>query len=57
MTMVLKKGKYLTILGKLIKPIWKKNDQSECVNYRGIYLVSIGCKLLSMIVLLDFDIL
>ena len=37
----------------LIKPIYKKGDKSECGNYRGISLVTVGSKLLSMILLLD----
>ena len=29
----------------LIKPLYKKGDKSECRNYRGISLVSVGSKL------------
>ena len=40
------------ILGKsLIKPMLKKGDKSECRNYRGISLVSVGSKLLSKMIL------
>ena len=35
----------------LIKPLYKKGDKSECRNYRGISLVSVGRKLLSNIIL------
>ena len=31
----------------LIKPVYKKGGKSECHNYRGISLVSLGSKLLS----------
>ena len=31
----------------LIKTLYKKGDKSECDNYRGISLVSVGSKLLS----------
>ena len=34
-----------------IKPLCKKGDKSECGNYRGISLVSVVSKLLSMILL------
>ena len=35
----------------LIKPLYKKGDKSECRNYRGISLVSVGSKLLSNMIL------
>ena len=35
----------------LIKPLYKKGDKSECRNYRGIGLVSVGSKLLSNMIL------
>ena len=35
----------------LIKPLYKKGDKSECRNYRGICLVSVGSKLLSNMIL------
>jgi len=35
----------------LMKPLNKKGDESECRNYRGISLVSVGRKLLSNIIL------
>ena len=35
----------------LIKPLYKKDDKSECRNYRGISLVSVGSKLLSKMIL------
>jgi hypothetical protein len=35
------------ILGK---PLYKKGDKSECGNYQGISLVSVGSKLLSIMV-------
>ena len=34
----------------LIKPLRKKGDRSECLNYRGISLVSVSSKLLSNII-------
>ena len=52
MNMILKIGKYLAILEKSpIKPLYKKGDESECGNCRGISLVSLGSKLLSNMVL------
>ena len=33
-----KKGNFLSILGKLLKPLYKKGDKSECDNYRGSVL-------------------
>ena len=35
----------------IIKPLSKKGDKSECGNYRGISLVSVGSKLLSNVIL------
>jgi len=35
----------------LIKPLYKKGDKSECGNCQGISLVSVGCKLLSNMML------
>ena len=35
----------------LIEPLFKKGDKSECGNYKGISLVSVGNKLLSMMTL------
>ena len=35
----------------LIKRLYKKVDKSECVNYRGISLVSLGSKVFSMMIL------
>ena len=35
----------------LIKPLYKKGDKSECGIYRGISLVSVGSKFLSIIIL------
>ena len=35
----------------LLKPLYKKCGKSGCVNYKGISLVSIGHKLLSMMIL------
>ena len=35
----------------LIKLLYKNKDKSECRNYRGISLVSVGSKLLSNVIL------
>jgi hypothetical protein len=35
----------------LIKPLYKKGDISECGNYQGLSLVSVGRKLLSNMIL------
>ena len=35
----------------LINPLYKKGDKSECHNYRGISLVSVGSKLLGNMIL------
>ena len=35
----------------LFKPLYKIDDKSECCNYRGISLVSVGSKLLSNMIL------
>ena len=35
----------------LMKPLYKKGDKSECRNYRGISLISVGSKLLSNMIL------
>ena len=34
-----------------IKPLYRKGDKSECFNYRGNSMVSLGSKLLSNIIL------
>ena len=48
----LNKGRHLVIFRKtLIKPLYKKGDKSECRNYWGINLVSVGSKLLSIMIL------
>ena len=48
MYMILEKGEVPNDFRKaLIKPLYKKGDKSECYNYRGISLVSVGIKLLS----------
>lgn len=36
----------------LITPVYKKGDKTECLNYRGISLISIGSKVLGMMILL-----
>ena len=41
----------------LIKPLYKKGDESEYGHYRSLSLVSVGSKLLNMIILLDLKIL
>jgi len=35
----------------LIKPLYKKADKSDCGNYRGISLVSVGSKLHRIMIL------
>ena len=35
----------------LIKPLYKKGDKNKYRNYQGIILVSVGCKLLSNVIL------
>ena len=51
--MILEKGEVPDDFRKtLIKPLYKEGDKSECRNYRGISLVSVGSKLLSNIILL-----
>ena len=48
MNMILEKGEVFNDFWiALIRPLYKKGDESECFNYRGISLVSIGSKLLS----------
>jgi len=52
MNMIFEKGEVPNDFRKtLIKPLYKKGDKSECRNYRGIILVSVGSKLLSNIIL------
>ena len=50
--MIFEKGEVPNDFKKtLIKPLYKKGDKNECVNYRGINLVSVGSKLLSNTIL------
>ena len=50
--MIFEKGDVLNDFMKtLIKPLYKKGDKSECGNYLGISLVSVGRKLLSNVIL------
>ena len=52
MNMIFEKGEVPNDFRKtLIKPLYKKGDKSECRNYRGISLVSVGSKLLSNVIL------
>ena len=52
MNMIFEKGEVPNDFRKtLIKPLCKKGDKSECRNYRGISLVSVGSKLLSNMIL------
>ena len=52
MNMIFEKGEVPNYFRKtLIKPLYKKGDKSECRNYRGISLVSVGSKLLSNMIL------
>ena len=52
MNMIFEKGEVPNDFRKtLIKPLYKKGDKSECRNYRGISLVSVGSKLLSNMIL------
>ena len=52
MNMIFEKGEEPNDFRKtLIKPLYKKGDKSECHNYRGINLVSVGSKLLSNLIL------
>ena len=52
MNMIFEKGEVPKDFRKtLIKPLYKKSDKSECRNYRGISLVSVGSKLLSNMIL------
>ena len=45
MSMIFEKGKVPSDFRRtLIKPLYKKGDKSECGNYRGISLVSVGSK-------------
>ena len=47
----LRKGNYLVFPGKfLIKTICQKGNKSKYSNYKGIRSVSLGCKLLSMMI-------
>ena len=48
----MKKWKFLVIKKKLMKTLYKRGVKSECSDYRGISLVSVGSKLLSMMILL-----
>ena len=50
--MIFEKGEVPSEFRKtLIKPLHKKGDESECGRYRGVSLVSVGSKLLSMMIL------
>ena len=50
--MIFEKGKIPSDFRKtFIKPLYKKGEKSECCNYRGISLVSVGSKLLSNMIL------
>ena len=52
MNMIFEKGSVPTNFGKTpIKPLCDKGYKSECGNYIDINLVSVGSKLLSMIIL------
>ena len=52
MNMIFEQGEVPNDFRKtLIKPLYKKGDKSECRNYRGISLVSVGSKLLSNMIL------
>ena len=52
MNMILEKGEVPSDFRRtLIKPLSKKGDKSECGNYRGISLVSVRSKLISMMIL------
>ena len=52
MNMIFEKGEVSNDFKKtLIKPLPKKGDKSDCHNYRGISLVSVGSKLLSNMIL------
>ena len=52
MNMIFEKGEAPNDFRKtLIKPLYKKGDKSECCNYQGINLVSVGSKLLSNMIL------
>ena len=52
MNMIFEKGEVPNDFKKtLIKPLYKKGGKSECRNYRGISLVSLGSKLLSNMIL------
>ena len=58
MNMIFEKGDVPNDFRKtIIKALYKKGDKSECRNHRGILLVSVGCKLLSNIILLDLEML
>jgi hypothetical protein len=47
MNMIFQKGEVRSNFRKaFIKPVYKKGDKSECVNYRCVRLLSVGCKLL-----------
>ena len=52
MNIIFEKGEVPNDFWKvLIKPLYKKGDKSDCRNHRGISLVSVGCKLLSSMIL------
>ena len=52
MSMILEKEELPKDLRKtLIKTLYKKGDKSECRNYRGISLASVGSKFLSKMIL------
>ena len=45
--MIFEKGKVPSDFRKiLLKPLYKKGDKSECSNFRGIRLISVGRKIL-----------
>ena len=43
----------LTLSQTLIEPLYETNEKSECSNYRGIILISVGGKMLSMRVFME----
>ena len=49
--MILEKGEVPSDFREiLIKPLYKKDNKSGCGNYRGMSLVSVGKKLLSVMI-------
>ena len=58
MTTIFEKGELPSNFRKTsIKQVYKKGDKSECSNYQGISLVSVGSKLLSNMIFLDWEML